>query len=112
MLIHNQQKYVNLYFTAEIRLSTLYSKIYFSRKTFALYNCNFQVREGLASDETLKLQSEKYQKIHIGKFPVHIAEKSSLLHGALRIATSRQGLPIFDFILELLDMVGRFFYKF
>ena len=64
----------------------------------------FKVRTGLACDELLKMQSTKSQKVSIPGFNIWIPVKSSLLHGALRIAKIRKDISIYDFIIELIDM--------
>jgi len=71
----------------------------------ALAKFEFQtVRDALASDETLKMQSTNSQKVSLGTAQMWIPNRSSLLHGAVRIAKVKGKLPLFDFILELIDM--------
>lgn len=50
------------------------------------------------------MQSVVSQKISVSSVQTWIPVKSSLLHGALRIAQKRRDISLYDFIIELIDM--------
>ena len=52
----------------------------------------------------MKVQSTNSQKVSLGTVQMWIPNRSSLLHGAVRIAKVKSKLPLFDFILEMIDM--------